>query len=239
MKGSGREALIANEPKPVQILLQRKIVNLTMAWDEFARAHDAVFGVVADDKMAEELVVFHAQSMIYNEALDKATVFEASYSEPVAVPPPLEVKVEDLLLRRTTSYDRAEEKVDGILEVLVAAETPLVPASIQAKLRMLEDVEGNLGTALALTDKLIDLASDRAELFRSTGNTLDQVVQRKVQQARTQAGDLGILSAQQTGAEEEGVRGYSRNAQLLFEKRPSLILLGLSELPELSERVVR
>ena len=76
-------------------------------------------------------------------------MFETSYSEPVAVPPPLEVKVEDLLLRRTTSYDRAEEKVDGILEVLAAAETPPVPASIQGQLRMLDDVEGNLGAAKA------------------------------------------------------------------------------------------
>ena len=57
-------------------------------------------------------------------------MFEASYSEPVAVPISLKVKVKDLLLRRTTSYDRTEEKVDRILIVLSAAETPPALASI-------------------------------------------------------------------------------------------------------------
>ena len=108
------------------------------------------------------------------------------------------------MVRRTTSYDRAEEKVDGILEVLAATETPPVPASMQAQLRMLDDVEGNLGAASALTAELIDLASDRAGLFKSAGNSRDQAVQRKVQRARTQAGDLGILSAQKTGTEDGG-----------------------------------
>ena len=49
------EALIAKEPKPVQSLLQRKIANLTMVWDEFANAHDALFSVVADKKTEDEL----------------------------------------------------------------------------------------------------------------------------------------------------------------------------------------
>ena len=162
-------ALIARDPKPVQSLLQRKMANLTMASDDFAKAHDALFSVVTDNKMKVELAVYHAQSTIYYEALDKATMVAASYSEPVAVPIPLEVKVEDLLLRRMTSYDRAEEKVDRILAVLAAEETSPGPVSIQAQLRMLEDVEGNLGTASALTDQLTDLASDiaRAERFRS------------------------------------------------------------------------
>ena len=96
---------------------------------------------MADKRIAKEVVVFHAQTALYNEALHKATVFEAGYSEPVAVPPSLEVKVEDLLQRMTTSYDRAEEKVDGILVVLEATETPPAPASMQAQLRMLDKVE--------------------------------------------------------------------------------------------------
>ena len=50
-------------------------MNLRTAWDEFAKAHDALFGQVADDKIAEELVVFHAHTANYNEVLNKATVF--------------------------------------------------------------------------------------------------------------------------------------------------------------------
>ena len=83
-------ALIASDLRQVQGLLKRKMANLRTAWDEFANAHDALFGVVADDKVAEELVVFHAQLQLYNEALCKATVFEAGYDEPIAVPPSLE-----------------------------------------------------------------------------------------------------------------------------------------------------
>ena len=163
------EALIAKEPKPVQSLLQRKMANLTMAWDEFANAHNALFSVVANEKTEDELAIYHDQPTIYDEALEKAIVFEATDSESDAAPIPLEVKVEDLLLRRSTSYDRAEEKVDRILTVLVTEKTPPGPASIQAQLRMLEEDEGNLGTASALTDQLTDLASDiaRAERFRS------------------------------------------------------------------------
>ena len=168
--------------------------------------------------------------MIYDEAHNKATVFEAGYSEPAAIPPPLEVKVEDLLLRRTTSYDRAEEKV--ILKVLAATETPPVPASIQTQLRMLDDVEGNLGAASALTAELIDFASNRAGLFRSGGNSRDQVVQRKVQRARTQAG---------------GDRCGGRGDERLLKERPAplreegfpILQWAQAKLPELPERLER
>ena len=136
--------------------------------------------------------------------------------------------MEDLLLQRTTSYDRAEKKVDKILVVLEATETPPVPASIQAQLRMPDDVKGNLGAASALTDDLINLASERPELLRSTGNARDQV-QRKVQQARTQAGNLGVSSAQKAGAEDGLMTGCSRNAQVLFDKRPFPHFDGLKQ----------
>ena len=69
--------------------LKRRMSSLRTAWDKFAKAHEALFGVVADNEMDDELAVYHAQSTIYDEALDKATVFKASYSEPVAVPIPL------------------------------------------------------------------------------------------------------------------------------------------------------
>ena len=147
------DALMARDPRPALGLFKRRMSSLRTAWDEFAKPHEALFGVVADDKMDDELAVFHTQSTIYDEALDKATVFEAGYREPIAVPPSLEVKMEDLLLWRTTSYNRAEEKVDGILEVLEATETPPALASIQAQLQMLDDVEGSLGTASTLTDQ--------------------------------------------------------------------------------------
>ena len=79
------EALIARNPKPGQNLLQRKMANLMKAWDDFANAYDALFSVMSDDKLEDEQANYHAQSAIYNEALDKATVLEASYQRPVSV----------------------------------------------------------------------------------------------------------------------------------------------------------
>ena len=149
-----------------------------------------------------------------------STGLQCSRQAMVAVPSTLEVKVEDLLRQRTAFYDRAEEKVDRIFIVLEATETPLTPASLQALLRLLDEVQGNLDVAMTLTDDLIGLASDRAGDFRTQGNSCDQVVQAKIQQARTQAGDLGVSSAQQTGAEDEKVRDYPRSSQFLFKKRP-------------------
>ena len=126
--------------------------------------------------MDAEVVVFRAQKTVYNEALDRATELEAGYGKPVAVHPTLEVEVEDLLRRRTAFYDRTEEKVDRILVVLEATETPPAPASLQAQLRMLDDVEVKLEVAMTLTAELIDLASDRAGDFRTKGDSRDQVV---------------------------------------------------------------
>ena len=94
---------------------------------------------------------------------------------------------------------------------------------------MLDDIEGSLVTASKLTDHLVDVASDRAELFRSMGNTRNQVVQRKVQQARTRAGGLLVSSAQQSGAENEGMGSCSRNDRLLFERRPFPHFDGLKQ----------
>ena len=156
--------------------------------------------------MDTEVAVFRAQTKVSEEALNRATVFKAGYVEPVAVPPTLEVEVEDLLQRRTAFYDRAEENVDRILVFLEATETSLTPASLQAELLMLDDVKGNLELAMTLIADLIELASNIAGEFRTQGGSRDQVVQGKIQQARTQAGDLGVLSAQQTGAEDEKVR---------------------------------
>ena len=214
------DALIAQDPRPVQGLLVCRMSSLRTAWEEFAKAHEALFGKVAEERMDTEVAIFRAQTKVYNEALDRASVFKAGYGEPVAVPPTLEVKVEDLLRRRTAFYDRAEEKVDRILVVLDATETPSTPASLQAQLLMLDEVQGNLEVAMTLTDDLIGFASDRAGNFRTQGNSRDQVIQAKIQQARTGAGDLGVSSAQQTGAEDQKVRDYPRSSQFLLKKRP-------------------
>ena len=61
------------------------------------------------------MAVLDVQTKIIDDALNRAMEFEATYGEPVAVPPTLEVKVEDLLQRRTAFYARAEEKVDRII----------------------------------------------------------------------------------------------------------------------------
>ena len=68
--------------------------------------------------MVTELAVLDVQTKIYDDALDRAMEFEATYGKLVAVPSTLEVKGEDLLQRRMAFYARAEEKVDRILSVL-------------------------------------------------------------------------------------------------------------------------
>ena len=55
------------------------------------------------------------------------------------------------------------------------------------------------------------------------------MVQRKVQRARTKAGAIGILLAQQAGAEVEMTRCCSNSAQFLFEKRPFPCFDGLRQ----------
>ena len=68
------------------------------------------------------------------------------------------------------------------------------------------------------------LAADRTAEFRTSGDASEQEVQRKIQEERTQAGVLGALSPQQTGAEDEkygGVNpGFPRTSQYLYEKLP-------------------
>ena len=54
------QALIAGDPRPVLGILTRRMSSLRTAWNEFAKAHVALFGIVADDKMEGALVVFHA-----------------------------------------------------------------------------------------------------------------------------------------------------------------------------------
>ena len=217
------DVLIAQDPRPAQDLLSRKITGLNVAWDDFGKAHEALFSQVAEDKVVTELAVLHAQTKIYDEALERAMVFEETYGEPVAVIPTLEVKVEDLLQRRTAFYARAEEKVDRILGVLEDTVTPLTPASLRAQLLMLDEVKDDLEVAMTRTSDMIELAGGRTVKFRTQGDSSDQVVQRKIQQARTRAGELGASSVQQTGAEDEkhGENpGFPQSSQFLYEKRP-------------------
>ena len=73
-------ALLARDPRPALGILKRRMSSLRTAWDEFAKVHEALFGVVVDNKIDDELAAFHDQSTIYNEALDKKCLRQATVS---------------------------------------------------------------------------------------------------------------------------------------------------------------
>ena len=84
------DVLIAQEARPTQGLLSRKITSLKTVSDDFGKAHEALFAQVAEDKEATELAVLDVQLKIYEDALNRAMEFKATYSTPFSVPPTLE-----------------------------------------------------------------------------------------------------------------------------------------------------
>ena len=211
------DGLCAQEEKPTEYHLSRKITSLKTVWDDFGKAHEALFAVVDEGEADDELEVYNDQLKIFTDALNKSEDLEGTYGKPDSTPPTLEEQVGDLLQRRTDSVAGAEEIQKGIFGVLADTKTATSQASLRTQLQMLEEVKQVLGEAAMMT-------TDRAAEHRASGHARELEVQKRIQEARNLAATLGASSPQQSGTRDEKFGGqdlnFSQASQYLYEKRP-------------------
>ena len=161
------DGLCAQEVKPTEYHLSRKITSLKTVRNIFEKAHKALFVVVEENKENAELDVYNDQLKIYNDTINRSEDFEGTYGELASAPPTMEGQVADLLQQRTDSFAGAEETLNGILGVLSDTVTAPSQASLRTQLQMLEEVMQVLEEAATRTTEVIALVPDRAADVRS------------------------------------------------------------------------
>ena len=137
------------------------------AWDDFEKAHEALFAVVGEGEADAELEVYSDQLKIYTDALNKSEDLEGIYRKPDSTPPTLQEQVVDLLQRSTESVAGAEEILNGIFGLLTDTETASSQASLKTQLQMLEEVKQVQEEAARMNTELVTLVPERAAEVRA------------------------------------------------------------------------